>query len=417
MFREYLNENNPNNSNESNREESKRRESGITRREFFDRFIDVLAGITIGYSFRRVFELPHEREMRFYRSGEIILNHITPIEIRGWRLIFNRKQVENYYQKFPNRNFSFTLINPNVSKSPEIGSFGAFEVGGDHRNYWEMVGLPPGRNKIIYLHFQESEIINGKERIIFNKVYPITLTFYTYKPRKKEKYEIIRIYSEIPLPEDQLKELHQLHEAFERFGLPSTVYIFEVKEENLRSGVNIYTEDRIELPSNIFTRPIFTNEGVMKLFHELCHGIIKIIIFNQKNQRVNIELFNTYKQLVKEAGWDIPMPAFSFFGPPEEIENNPYFSIFDESSYTKAYQDYGHPYSDYNELFASALTVFRFFPNEFVQRYNQLTDEQKKQVASVVRVIFNALESINPNHNDINNLLPQQDLLRKIYQK
>jgi len=308
------------------------------------------------------------------------------------------------------------VINPNVSETLSLET--AEYVGG----YWEMIVLPSDENREIYLHFKETEIINGEEKIISREIYPIRLDFYTYRPPTKEEFKTmkeefdwIRIYSEIPLPEDLLQKLHQLHRVFDKFTFPPKVYIFEVEDEESRGGS--YGGDKIELPSNIFTCPIFSNEGITKLFHELSHSVVDAIISNTRDQRANRILFTAYEQLVRKAGWKIPVPTFSLLGAPEEIENNPYFSIFDESSYVKKVQkNYGHPYSDHNELFASALTVFRFFPYEFVQRYNQLASGQKV-VASVVRAIFDALESINPKREDINDLLPQQALLRKVYQK
>jgi len=214
-----------------------------------------------------------------------------------------------------------------------------------------------------------------------------------------------------------LKNLHQLHAVFDKFIFPPVVYIFEVTDVKKRGGINVIEENRIELPSIIFTNPIFTNEGLIVLTHELAHSIVKEIIYN-KDQEANKRLFDAYAGLVKAAGWDIPIPSFSN----PALETSPYFTIFDESHYVKREEPqesynihfYGHPYSDHTELFSSALTVFRFFPSEFIKGYNQLNEEQKGLVREAVHAIFNVLEFLNPNIDDIKRLIPEYESLRSI---
>lgn len=168
------------------------------------------------------------------------------------------------------------------------------------------------------------------------------------------------------------------------------------------------------MPSIIFTNPKFSNEGIIKLFHELCHSIfLKSILYNQNNPRLNMELYNAYKTLIKESGLANLILISKLTGPLKEIEDNDYFSIFDESSYISGIDiSYGHPYSDHNELFASALTVFRYFPDEFIERYRKLSSDKQKVIGEVVKTIFSVLESINSDN--INNLLPKYNSLKNL---
>jgi hypothetical protein len=406
----------------------------MTRREFlgFLRDLSVFlagagVGTFVGYSLRRIEELqtPRRREVIFYRSGEkiSIRDKEILVPIKNWQLFFEKKPIMNYLQRHPNHYLVFKLVVPGVVESPELQVFGpkvgsqAFLLGvEDVGNYWKIVGLPTAEGGEIYLHFKEIEIAGDKGRIISTDIYPIKLNFYTYTPPSGED-ERIRIFSETHLPNELLKNLHQLHAVFNRFTIPSVVYIFEVTDPKNRGGINVIEENRIELPSIIFTNPIFTNEGLIVLTHELAHSIVKEIIYN-KDQEANKRLFDAYAGLVKAAGWDIPIP--SFFNP--ALETSPYFTIFDESHYVKREEPqesynihfYGHPYSDHTELFSSALTILRFFPSEFIQRYNQLNEEQRGLVKEVVGAILNALEFLNPNTGDIELLIPEYKSLKSI---
>lgn len=398
---------------------SERKSEKISRRELLKRLGLLGLGTVIGYSGREIFEFPKKKEIRFYRSNEEIPNPVTSIKINNWRLLFEKSKTEAYLQRFPNRYFRFVLINPKVKQSPELSYRGGFVIYPHSKNnYWEMIALPPGENGIVYLHFTEVEKTEeGKEKLINQEVYPIILDFYTYKPT--EEGDKIRIYSEIDLGGSTLKKLHQLSRDFDSFCLPPAVYIFEVERETMRGGMISYDEDRIELSSIIFTHPKFPNEGEMKLFHELSHAIAFEIVFAPEYQRLSKNLIEAYEQLVTKAGWKVPVPSFSLLGPPKEIEDNPYFSIFDESSYIKEKRTeerfiarFGHPYSDCSELFASALTVLRYFPKEFIERYKQLKPDQQETIRLVTRTILESLESIN--YYAMETLLPHYDLLKKL---
>jgi hypothetical protein len=74
------------------------------------------------------------------------------------------------------------------------------------------------------------------------------------------------------------------------------------------------------------------------------------------------------------------------------------------------------PTSRENELFSSALTIFRFFPSEFIQRYNQLNEKEKGLVREVVHAVFNVLKFLNPNIDDIKRLIPEYESLKSTYQ-
>ena len=366
---------------------------------------------------------------RDYKSGEMIEVLPVPVEIDGWGVYINKESLREYSGKNAESSLEFSLIGRAMSDFPSIRTgFGVFStsytnsVEREGKNYWKMEGMPFSYEFTdVFLIFAQRE----KGELTSSVAFPLNFEVFTYKEKEDD---LPKIYSEIPLEEMLLKELHEQHKVFDKFTAPYGVFILKSEklagmndedlEERMRGGYCNYDDSRIYLPSIIFTNPRFPNEGRMKMYHELAHVIMNSVINDDRDQRVNIALFSAYAELVKAAGYDIPMPTFSMFGPPDEIENNPCFSIFDESSYLKGVaeqrfiQGYGHPYNSHNETFASALAVFRFFPDEFARRYEKLGGNVKKAVRNAANAVLNVVEAMNPDENALQTLLPEYRTLK-----
>jgi hypothetical protein len=63
------------------------------------------------------------------------------------------------------------------------------------------------------------------------------------------------------------------------------------------------------------------------------------------------------------------------------------FRIFDESTYYPNDAEGGHPYHGCGELFASASTVMRFKPKEFLWEVSKLKESEKKPVLDAARFV------------------------------
>lgn len=62
--------------------------------------------------------------------------------------------------------------------------------------------------------------------------------------------------------------------------------------------------------------------------------------------------------------------------------------LFDESTYLKNVSwDFGHPYDNLHELFASTTTVLKFFPKEFMQKVSKLNIEDQKVHKEVAKFV------------------------------
>lgn len=76
-----------------------------------------------------------------------------------------------------------------------------------------------------------------------------------------------------------------------------------------------------------------------------------------------------------------------------QAEADSLFNIFDESHYTGLGKMGGHPYDDFNELFASTATTLHFYPDVFVDKFIALSDGDRVMVKKVVEHVRNFLET------------------------
>lgn len=363
---------------------------------------------------------------REYKSGEAIEGLPVPVDVDGWSVYIDGGSMREYARKNPENSLEFFLIGRQSGDFPSIRSrYGALasyanRVERNGKNHWKMSAIPfSDYSSDVFLVFKQKK----GEEAVSSAAFPLNLEVFAYR----EKHDRQRICSEVPLEERLLKEIHEEHKAFDNFTVPYITYIYKSEKElgmtddffeEKRGGVCMNNEARIYLPSIIFTNPKSANEGIIKMYHELAHVIMHRVINDDSDQRLNIATFNAYAALVEAAGYEIPMPTFNLLGPSEEVETNPCFSIFDESNYLKGkvdrrfIQGYGHPYSSHNEMFASAIAVFRFFPDEFTSLYQNLNAPAKKAVRNAARTVLSIVETINPNEDKLRLLLPEYELLK-----
>ena len=366
-------------------------------------------------------ESQEAQPLKIYKSGEVIENPVTTIKIDGWRILFDRVKMENYRANSISRQPEFRLINP-YKEQPVVTPTGGYGTSDVDQHGKRVPGLgafvqiqthPLANDQLIFLQFSEEE----KGQIVRSEIYPIDLENFTYKAQKMERTVV---FSEEPLNETRLRNIYELRKLSGKFNFPSPpdILIFKSTDKENRGGEYSYIDDSIYLPSILFTEPDFENEGTFSLWHELSHGIYQNAINERRDQRIVSKLFDAYKNLIEAAGYKIPMPSYSLFGVPKQVAENPYFRIFSESSYVPSKRpvgvEYGHPYSDDTELFASGLTILRFFPNEFTERFKSLDQNQQLVVGNAAACIIDVLEKINPEEEALMELLPQYRQLKTL---
>ncbi len=347
---------------------------------------------------------------KIYISGETIENPVASIKIEGWNLVFDKEKLGRY-QSSPDR-VAFVLVGAPFYTPPDMNVFRAEPV-------IRALPSPEFRQKgLIYLHFTETDKSGG---IVRSEVYPIKLKYYSTP--KKDEFETPRIFSEVQLDPDLLEKAKKTAEALGQLSYYTPIYIYK-NDDPGRGGDFDPSTKRIDLPSIMFTDPVFKDEGIIRLSHEMAHAIMSNVINNHLDPRLNVMLVEVYKNLVLAAAtidpklFTFPMRTFSLFGAPEEVRNNPYFSIFSESSYVKtdANKDvlatYSHPFSNHDELFASALTVLRSFPDQFIARYMTLDPKMREPIREVVQTIIGPLPQESEGF-PMKDFLPAYDRLIK----
>lgn len=363
-----------------------------------------------------------EPKQQVYRSGETIEDPATPITIDGWQLLFDDEMLKSY-TKAGEKNVNFSLFVPqSLGPVRQVwgggGSYISQEADEKGKVYRRMPALPPDKGEV-YLRFTEKDRLGDVTR---EGIYIINLQSYTYEATRRGLFDP-KIFSEIPLDQSQFKEVFEHAKMLKNF-LPDSprIYILKHREGLQRSGYHAREERYEALMSIKLTEPLYPNEALMSLDHELSHGIMDSIMQDSADQRVNVQIWQAYEEVLKEAGFKVPMPVPKLLPPPREALNLPTFAIFREGSYTQekygleADGMHGHPYTNSTELFASGLTVLRFFPNEFINRFTKLTPSQKKAVRAAFHAFLAVLEdqAKTPEiEKAIQTLLPQIDELRE----
>ena len=374
---------------------------------------------------------PQKPEPEFtpiYTSGETIPNPVTPIRIDGWRLVFGIPAMRQHVNKNPSAHINFTVFNGDGSQSsirPDGGShfFNLDSQGAVTYNFDEAVervitAAPLGDGRA-FIVFEQKEL-NGP--VVHREIYAIKPRSFEYSEKYvKDGLEVdgLPIISEVALPDKAIAQLQQLSQAFADYALGVKVYIYRGVEDKLfgenRFGSYSLDNNVVRMSGFPFTRERFTNEGDLQLFHELCHAVFADMINSSFDYRGIIRFLQSRIDLVRGAGFEYPNDFVGFMGADPAAEKNPVFRIFDESHYIPVaktpYEEYGHPYENETELFASTASVLRFYPHAFINRFKELTDAHKSLVREVVDSLLDTLLR-NRSEEALQVLLPQVNDVR-----
>lgn len=187
------------------------------------------------------------------------------------------------------------------------------------------------------------------------------------------------ILSEVDLPN---KTLANIKKYMKMFGYDDGVLIYK-NSNATEEGEYDPKSDTVALSSASFTESVKNPQiGYMLLTHELAHRFANDLKDSGTKQKYIRNLSTIAEKIAKKAGVEMPYGT-GLFGPSDEIENNKLFRLFDESWYTKEKREpgssgTGHPYSNFDEFFASATTVLRFFPEEFTKQAKQMNVDNIK---------------------------------------
>jgi len=84
--------------------------------------------------------------------------------------------------------------------------------------------------------------------------------------------------------------------------------------------------------------------------------------------------------------------------------------IITESEYIGPNSNSGHPWDNATEMLSSTAAVLAFYPEEFIEKYNQLNDVQKRVIRDNASAV---LEIIDRYDVDAASIIPKEDLIRE----
>ncbi len=361
---------------------------------------------------------------QIYSDGQTIKHPAGLIKVDGWTLLIDPDASSTYIQKRKEAEnaeieLHISLIIPDEkNKTVTIGEYGCGNgILFDGIFYNAITYQPTRANEKTFLTILETR--NGK----VYKIDSVPVSFAVYHPEKKDDKRN-HIFSEADLEAIVLQEIDSCYKTFTHLT-QANVYIHKSKDEQMRSGEYNGNTDEVHLSSVVFTKPLFPLEGTMRLYHELCHAALQKLKVDTTDPRQMISLYSAYEKIAKQSNCTLPI-KISFIGPPAFLEEDSLFTLFDESTYLnklvggEGIAEYGHPYSDYDELFASAMSVMRFFTEECISKYQKLRSADKRVAVKAGKIILNTFdyisqfaESFDPNVKI--HVLPEYERLRKVF--
>ncbi len=381
-------------------------------------------------------------ENRIYKSGDTIETPAGPVKIKGWWFLIDPAESKKYEDSGPHY---ATFVLENVpAQSPmwlpniDTGGGGSFmlPVNVDGKNMLGMRGYPPNgipgdpTLQSITLKVVEKNTETNSYAV---HLYPVMLDYSTYIPDGGDSNSP-PFYAELPLPEQAGKDICAVQQLFSNLGIQLPIYIFAETDPSGRGGDFSPANHYAEVPSIIFTEPVFANEGQMKLYHELSHALLNNLIYNRLfasdgnkwNPRLE-NLMNAFEGLRIAVGKPEDGQLSGIAGAPTDIKKNPYFAMFGESNYVQTTDKdelthYSHPFDNYDELFASSMTVLHFFGRKFIDNYKEYqanhTIEHIDLIANVANAIIDLVEYFARGAEDpetlIKQVLPEYDELKAV---
>ncbi|MEK6979514.1 MAG: hypothetical protein AABW86_04795 [Candidatus Micrarchaeota archaeon] len=371
-------------------------------------------------------ELPAQNPKgKIYGDGDVIKTPIGDIKIMGWKLAFDldKDGCSDQHHKRMER-YQFTLFRDDKDLGRADWCTLLIVYDPDFHIQLDME-RPDNPAYLRVEHIQDYLVLD-------QNTYQIKPTVFVYDGFATSG---LRIYSDHCLTSSTLSGANATYWAFENFGATEPPIVVHDYAES-----GHYAPTTIVLPSKelISTRTIY--DGTEYLTHELGHGLYRTLdhsvdLFPYQAQcwppkaiesihmaysslRNAFKLEKPWLILRDQLTYQFTFTVFTIFSPdfirPYAFEYSTYFAMFDESNYMTKGVRLGHPYTHPTELFASALTVFRFYPREFIARYELLSDEIRGVVREAALFILDALEVADNGRGKVSILIPEYELLKVV---
>ena len=205
------------------------------------------------------------------------------------------------------------------------------------------------------------------------------------------------IMSEVPLSDVDIVSLKNVLDLYNSIA---EVRIVQDHEDGLppRATYDPKTNSAT-ITSSAFTEPLYPQNGSKLLFHELAHEMVsRHIASTGVKPDFNIELARSAEKIANHAGYRMPI-EFGLFSSPDKLEEEKLFQVLDESHYTDeeivpGSSGTGHPYSNYDEMFASTFTVLHYYPEALLDELATLRRDELQLVYDYLIAIQKTIEHI-----------------------
>ncbi|HEV7424256.1 MAG TPA: hypothetical protein VGO21_03640 [Candidatus Paceibacterota bacterium] len=390
---------------------------------------------------REIIEDPHE-----YKSGDYINTPAGAVELQGWRVAMGDVAVsgmsyfavsgaKNYTLKFrsPEDGKSWTVFTSGEGEEVNFPPYQTLDIRGLYENQKTFYLLPNLRNPVIVLEVSEfpgdkapieQEIFAEKEDIkkIRRKHKKQASKMHRYRIRlhgsinsPKNNENIPRVFAEGKIPRAELDKVADIHRLAGAFRPVAPVYVYGESDNDpywqaVKSDQHFDPSyNRVALSYHEFMHPDVPGQAQQIAFHEICHSIMQGAKLEGPQDVAYKKMSEGFSNIRQQANPNR-----------EELWNDPAFVIFREFSYYKTKPNAkkvlpaGHPWDNANELFASALTVFRYYSKEFMERLERFDPPTKAIVIQQIQNIFGLLRSMNSDPEVLKRFIPNIDNFKKI---
>ncbi|MBI2655314.1 hypothetical protein HYX06_02720 [Candidatus Woesearchaeota archaeon] len=386
------------------------------RRDFLTKSVLATAAPLVGAQAAEA-QAVNSGSTRVYRSGETIDDRVAKISVAGWGITYDWNETLDYLGRTGRK---VDVVFKAEKTVPALGDLFVGETAyRDGKRYETFRALPTTINDRAYVHIFESEgdkndpFDNAKNRIVAERVYPVALDFHTsgdpfrrtlggHTPNRNH----IAIFSEIPLDQGLLGKVLELHSLFSELGFAPPIYIENATDQGIFPSSR---SDGIRIASAVMT---YEKEGLAKLYAELSRQLPEQLLWKDIDPRANTRLRDIHSNLMQSAQFDNSKYQ-GFVNPAnrmteeqwrdykEKVAGTPTVKIFDLDSYIKGdinfrvdsrYQS-NSMYFRERDLFASAMAVFRYYPEEFLDRFRKMNPTERVMVFNVGNAVLDYLAS------------------------
>lgn len=347
-------------------------------------------------------------ESRPYLNGESIATPYGDVRVDGWRVGVPQQILDESSKD--GAEVSFRLIDQ-VDQS-SISTFSSYNFSaeldkeGDTVNWMNMLPNRDGEPVLLVMSVSSSAQKGAQET---SQTFRISPKVYT-----DTGSEHGRVFSQYPASTKQLRDLADIGDLFRAFDTLSISPVYFVnsgpgakfEEGSSAGGVNIYTSGVIVVSSRALESPQFKDEASQIVFHEHAHDLMRVLLSMDGANRPSYVLSEYYKKI-----------ASTYDGDRQgEITLN---DILTESTYIvvegygRGRSNIGHPEDNFNEMFASTLSVLRFHADGFLDNFSKLKKQERELIAGFVGAVIESLGVLNKDQKALEDLLPGIQKIKK----